>query len=167
MGRGAIVVDAGPLVLLAAGLPFAERLKATASYGSAGYRTLAAFLSGYNQLVVTPHALAEAWNLCGSDDLRNKVSQGVKLNLSFYIGTSVEIFTPATKLISDKHFLQLGISDVAQLFAAIGHKSPILTSDRKLAQIADARGVHSIHLDDLVAVSPVRGRTLKRTHKRR
>lgn len=153
-GRGLVVVDAGPLILLAAGMAFADRLKVTARYGRPGYRALAALLVRYDGIVVTPHALAEAWNMSGSDDERNRVARAVKLNLLRYIETAIEAYDPARSLMADNHVLDLGLADVAQLAAATARRAPLLTTDRKLTQIARSRGLDAVHIDELVAASP-------------
>jgi predicted nucleic acid-binding protein len=149
-----LVLDTGPLLLLAAGRSMAGRHKRTMAFGEAGYVALAQFVAQFSGLIATPHVLTEAWNLSGNDDTRDPVSHAIKLTLRALTKKLIEAFEPSSLLASDEEFLVLGLSDTAQLYAAKSASCPLVTQDRKLWGMAHARGIPALHLDDLIGMSP-------------
>jgi predicted nucleic acid-binding protein len=145
-----IVVDAGPLVYLAARERLADQHKKTQKFGSNGYKVSVKLVSNYGQLIVTPHSLTEAWNLTGSDDASHTISRDMKKNLMNIIQTAVEVYESVASLQNNDRFLDLGIADAAQLNAAKINKLPLFTVDRKLCGIARKKGIEAYLLDDLI-----------------
>ena len=161
-----LVLDAGPLLLLAAGRSMASQYKRTMAFGEAGYVALAQFVAPYSSIVTTPHVMTEAWNLTGNDDTNDYIRIAIKFNLKTLIERMTEHHRASANLIADDHFISLGLSDVAQLDAAQAERCPLVTQDRKLWRIALARGVEAIHLEDLFALSPARASSPPRPRPR-
>jgi predicted nucleic acid-binding protein len=150
VGRGSIVLDTGPLLLLAAGPPCADKHKATRAYGGAAYWALKGVVGKFEHIIVTPHSLAETWNLSGNDDPKNVVTQSIRRELIRLIEVAVETFDPAKSMLVDDHFMSLGISDIGLVYAAKAHQSPLVTSDRKLWSIAQQRDIAALHIKDIL-----------------
>jgi predicted nucleic acid-binding protein len=160
-----LLVDTGPLLLLAAGRKFAAKFKATAEFGEVGYVALAEFVAQFEAVVVTPHSLTEAWNLSGNDDTRNATAKGIKSGLALYFQQTSEEFTPAVTIVQDVSFWHVGLADTAQILVAEKYDCPLLTLDRRLSQLALARNIFAIHLTDLLLQSPRFVRSLRKSKR--
>jgi hypothetical protein len=125
------------------------RHKRVSNVGVDGFRRFAELLAIYDQIVVTPHSLTEAWNLAGNDRSSDQVVHATKLHLQLLIKGVVEVYTPARDLLSKWGFPWLGLSDVAQIEAAKHHACPLVSADRELCATAAALSLVAIDLNEI------------------
>jgi hypothetical protein len=149
-----IALDAGPLLLLSTGVDLAGHFKRTSTYGEAGYRALADFLSSFDVLVVTPHVLTEAWNMTGNDGNQDQASRAMKARLLSIMSGAYEAFNEARTLLTSPDFHYLGLADTALLEAAYKQQCPVITQDAAVYAAGFRRSLSMFLLSEIIAASP-------------
>jgi hypothetical protein len=139
------VVDANLLILLLVGQTLgAARVatnRRTRDFGPGSYTALLDLLSDFDTITVTPHSLAEVSNLLPVQE--SAEGERLQESLLILIGSVIEVYDTAKRLVVEKEIRWLGLSDVAQLLAVEKH-GILLTANRKLHVAALQRGVQSV-----------------------
>lgn len=143
------VIDANLLLLLVVGRHDARdiaRSKRLSGYSAYDFALLSGLLQSAVVTIVTPHALTEVSNLIGGGDddsnyQRNRALAG-------FVAQSIEVYTPSIDLMKAKTFFRLGLSDAAQIAAAM-ERGTLLTADGPLFQFAVGLGVPAILFEDV------------------
>jgi predicted nucleic acid-binding protein len=144
-----IVIDSNLLLLWIAGLSGADivkRHRRLQRYESRHVGVLAEILAPFQGLVVTPHCLAEFWNLIG--ETRGGWDQDREILLAAtraLIGEAVEIYHPTKELLMRKEITWLGLADVSQISAAVEGGFALTSSDGPLCGQASALGIPTHH----------------------
>ena len=148
--RGAgVLVDTNLLLLYFVGAYDTSQLQnssRTDVFEPEDFVVLDAFMRQFDQVVTTPHVLAETSNLLGQ--LRDDVKAACFPLLRQSIPLMREHRTPATTIGADPGFLQFGITD-----AAIAEASPsaylVLTDDLPLYAYLGSRGVDVLNFNNI------------------
>ncbi len=143
-----VVLDANLLLLFVVGTAdrrLVRKHKRLSAYDETHFDGLIDLLSGFDEVVVTPHSLAEFWNLMGErkrpGDLDHDTIHACALSM---VASVVEIHRPATDLITWNEIAWLGLSDVAQIAAARERGATLLSADGPLCHAAGSSGVEAI-----------------------
>lgn len=107
-----IILDTNLLVLLVVGLTdekLISKHKRTITFLPIDFLLLKLFLEDYQQIVVTPHVLAETSNLAAQigDPDKSKILQ----TLALFIGVQEEIQYPSKSVVHASYFVRLGLTD--------------------------------------------------------
>lgn len=127
-----ILLDANLLVLLVVGLAgrnLIERHKRTKSFDDKDYDLLVHVLSNFDQIVVTPHILAEASNLCGQ--IPEPALTTVRTAFATLVRTQEETHLAASIGIEHNAFLRLGLTD-STILELVNQGLPLMTTDLDL-----------------------------------
>ncbi|MGB7432417.1 MAG: hypothetical protein WA921_08125 [Ahrensia sp.] len=143
-----VVLDANLLLLLivgTAGADLISKSKRLEKYNEDFFYNLIQLLEPRGQVIVTPHTLAEFWNMIGEkkrdfDTDHDRVfSESVRFLAEF-----VEVHVPAVQLTHFQELQRLGLSDVAQISAAEEKGAVLISDDGALCHNARLRGVEAI-----------------------
>lgn len=124
-----LAVDTNLLVLLVGGLTdkrLLGRHKRLRAYAIEDFTLLLEIIERAQQIVVTPHVLAEASNLFGQDD--DAVSKALRGKLASLLGNQEERHVPAVEIVTNQHFLRLGVADCG-LLSILDKNTVLLTAD--------------------------------------
>lgn len=144
-----LALDTNLLIVLVVGLTDRALFgahKRTRAFGPEDYDLLLQLVLGAEQIVVTPHVLAETSNLLGQDDdprgrlLRGKLGELMNLH--------DERHTPAIVVSQHPDFLRLGVADCGML-SVLREDVVLLTDDLGLylaAAHVDSRTMNFTHL---------------------
>ena len=107
-----IILDTNLLILLIVGDTDSKLItkhKRTNVFSLQDYQLLKLVLEDYQQIVVTPHILAETSNLACqiSDPDKSKILQ----TLGVFIGVQHELQHPSKSVVNSSYFVRLGLTD--------------------------------------------------------
>jgi len=146
---GGVLVDTNLLLLYFVGAYDTSQLQnpsRTDQFEPEDFVVLDAFMRQFDQVVTTPHVLAETSNLLGQ--LRDHVKAACFPLLRQSISLMREHRPPAATIGADPGFLQFGITD-----AAIAEASPgaylVLTDDLPLYGYLGGRGVDVLNFNNI------------------
>jgi len=130
-------IDTNLLILLLVGnveRTLIERHKRTRNFLPDDYDRLLMLVDSLDRVFVTPNTLTETSNLLNR-------SQDVRLmkRLKLLIHSSEEIYVASQVAVTNRHFNQLGLTDVA-LLESISEEQPLITVDFDLYGAALSRG---------------------------
>ncbi len=109
-------------------------------YTAGDYDALLDFLDGVDQVLVTPHTLAETSNLLAQHGEPER--SGLFAQLRRLIHESKEVVVSGAAASNNRAFTRLGITDAA-LLEAITERTPLLTVDFDLFHEAQQRAPNS------------------------
>jgi predicted nucleic acid-binding protein len=146
-----ILIDANLLLLFVVGFAdiklIKKQQKRLSKYEIEHFEILNLFIEEYSKIVVTPHILAEFWNLMGEErgnwDRDKKRVFDIACSI---IKNAVEIYNPAAELIERKEIKWLGISDVSLLIVAENEGYPLISADAKLCIQAMNLGIETYNI---------------------
>lgn len=143
--RRRVLIDANLLVLLAVGSTdksLISRHKRSRKFTPKDFDLLVSMLSVASEILLTPHALAEASNLVCNTDPPTKAQ--ILAKLKFIIDNYLEIYTESKVAAEEQIYYRLGLTDAMLLnFARKG--IVILTDDLDLYLAAHAAGCEAIN----------------------
>jgi predicted nucleic acid-binding protein len=100
----------------------------------------------YNQVVVTPHCLAEVWNFIGEQSNAFDLHRTPLINFARgFVAQAVEIYHPAAQLVEREEIRWLGLADVSQISAALEGGFAMTSTDGRLCHQAMALGIKTHH----------------------
>lgn len=146
-----ILIDTNLLlvVLIASADPnHVPRFKRTQKYTLEDVRLLSEYLTQFDQIVVTPHVLAEVSNLSGQ--LTEPLHRDVRERLGALVLTSSERIEPSADVVKDPLYQRLGLTD-AGLARAGEQVTSVLTDDFALYLSLAHRGVPVVNFNHLRA----------------
>lgn len=127
--RGGVLLDTNVLLLLLVGRTdpdLINRCGRVRGYSADDYETLCELLRSARSLAVTPHILAETWNL-GENALNGKHRDGFRDAFLEYVKVSREAWVNAAMLVAQRYFYSLGITDSA--IVRIKRRRPVVVTD--------------------------------------
>lgn len=144
-----LLIDANLLLFLLAGMAdktIISRHKRLKRFQSHHFSMLAEIMAPYDGLVVTPHCLAELWNLIGEqrgawDEHREALLSAAHQ----FVGSAIEVYHPAKDLVQRDEIGWLGLADVSQLCAALEGGFALTSADGLLCRQASALGIETHH----------------------
>jgi hypothetical protein len=144
-----VVIDANLLLLLVVGkadVGLIEKYSRLSKYKNTHFDYLNRFLCDFEKYIVTPHSLTELWNLIGErrrgrDDDFDKVFVSAK----HFVMNVLEVYQPSSKLLGNPKVAWLGLSDVAQIEAAVANKAALVSVDGPLCYEARIQNVLAIN----------------------
>ena len=144
-----VVIDANLLLFLIVGkadMGFIEKYGRLSKYKKAHFDYLNSFLGQFEKYIVTPHSLTETWNLIGErrrgiDDDYDKVFMSAK----HFVMNVLEVYHPSNQLLGNPKIAWLGLSDVAQIEAAVANEAVLVSSDGLLCYEARMQNVTAIN----------------------
>jgi predicted nucleic acid-binding protein len=146
-----IVIDANLLLLLVVGTynrqEVSRHRRLAADYDLGDFENLLNFLGNFECLTVVPGTLTEVSNLISHAD--DPVSAGIKDTFATLIHSFVEVYEPSKQVVQIPAFSWLGLSDAAQLSAALEQKCALLTNDGPLLAAASDLGIEVVHFSAL------------------
>ncbi|HEY0075965.1 MAG TPA: hypothetical protein VGB77_17830 [Abditibacteriaceae bacterium] len=127
-----IILDTNLLVLLIVGLTdekLISKHKRARTFVPEDFLLLQLFLQDYQQIVVTPHILAETSNLAAQigDPDKSKILQ----TLGLFISVQEEIQHPSKNAVNSLYFARLGLTD-SVILEILPEGLPLLTDDLSL-----------------------------------
>jgi hypothetical protein len=143
-----IVVDTNLLLLWVAGTADLKLIEKNRrlypKYKVEHFNFLMNLLSEFQTFIVTPHSLAELWNLIGEQkDAQDSDFQRIFYTASAFVSNNLEVYTPATTLLKNPNTVWLGLSDVAQIDAAVQNSASLVSSDGRLCHQARQQAVEA------------------------
>jgi len=146
-----ILIDANLLLLFVVGFTdiklIKKQQKRLSKYDITHFEILNLFIEEYSKIVVTPHILAEFWNLMGEERGNwDKDKQRVFDTVCLIIQNAVEIYNPAAELIERTEIRWLGIADVSLLEAAEKQGYSLISADAKLCIQAMNLGIETYNI---------------------
>jgi predicted nucleic acid-binding protein len=103
-------------------------------------------LDEYDRIVVTPHTLAEFWNLVGENKgAYDKDRIAIQNAAVRFVNSAIEIYVPATSITRDPALQWLGLSDLAQILVASENGYDLVSDDFNLCRHAMERGIRTYH----------------------
>jgi hypothetical protein len=147
--RRELLIDTNLLLLYFVGAFRPDRIRSfnrTSGYTVDDFALLEMVISGFKRLTTTPHVLTEVSNLMG------QCEEPLRSDLRGCLGTTIEEWketsTASRTLTKAPHFPRFGLTDTA-----IADLAPasclILTADRPLAGLLEAKGLAVIRFSDL------------------
>lgn len=130
--RRVIAVDANLLVLLVVGLTdekLVEKHKRTTSFQQDDFQLLTEILSGYEEILLTPHVLTEVSNL--TSQIGDPAKSKIRSTFAALMNTHPEIYEKSST--TGKHYLfaRLGLTDCG-LLSLVENGNPLITVDLSL-----------------------------------
>jgi hypothetical protein len=125
-----IILDTNLLVLLVVGLAdeklISKHKRIQKNFMLEDFELLKLFLEPYQQIVVTPHILAETSNLVSliGDPDKSRIMR----ILGAFIGELEEIQHPSKSAVNSPHFVRLGLTD-CMILEILQEDLPLLTVD--------------------------------------
>lgn len=144
-----LALDTNVLVLLIGGLTdqrLVGKHKRLREYAVEDFTLLLGLIGRAQQIVVTPHVLAEASNLFGQDD--DPISKQLRGKLAGLLSGQEERHVPAIELVTNQHFLRLGVADCG-LLSILDKDTVLLTADFALYQAALQTHVTTMNFNHL------------------
>lgn len=143
-----IVIDANLLLLWLAGhadLAIIRSHRRLQRFEIRHFHSLSEMVAPYRTFVVTPHILAELWNLIGEDRGTRDARRARLLETAKgLVGLAIEIYDPAVELTTRPEISWLGLADVSQLVAA-SRGFDLISADGPLCHEAMRLGIHALH----------------------
>ncbi len=133
-----IILDTNLLLLWIVGLTDRSLIgkhKRTKTFEIADFDLLVSVLSGYHEIVVTPHILTETSNLLSQTTASSATAMRAKL--SDFLKTQREEFEPSSDVMKHKTFFRLGLTDCA-IIRLVEKNIPLITADLDLYLAASA-----------------------------
>lgn len=151
MNEKKIIVDANLLLLFVVGATspnlITKHRRFHPKYNTDHFERMELFISNYSKIVVTPHILAEFWNLMGEERGNwDRDKQRVFDIACSIIKNAVEIYNPAAELIERNEIKWLGISDVSLLIVAENEGYSLITADGPLCAHAKKLGIKTYNI---------------------
>lgn len=144
-----LLIDANLLVLLVVGMYDGKkienhkRLKSNGGFTEGDFETLNKIIADYSGIVLTPHTLAEMYDLCSFMKGNDRI--GVMTNIAILIDECKESFVTGKIAAREPEYVRLGLVDAILLRLASkskGRKPVLLTIDLDLHRAALAAGHH-------------------------
>jgi len=147
--RRSIAIDAGLLVLLAAGKVSRDHIgkhKRLRAFAAEDYDTLVEIISGASRVVVTPNTLTEASNLAAqiAEPLRTKI----RAVLRIIIEETEEFYVASISAAQRREYAWLGLTDAA-LLDVTDQDVTLLTTDSGLHRCAQINGRDSVNFNHI------------------
>ena len=150
--RRELFLDTNLLLLYFVGAFRPDRIrsfKRTSRYSDDDFALLEKVISGFKRMMTTPHVLTEVSNLMG------QCEEPLRSDLRGWLSTAIEGWnetsTASRTLAKAAHFLRLGLTDTAIADLTPG-SCLILTDDRPLAGLLEAKGMAVIRFSDLQSI---------------
>jgi hypothetical protein len=144
-----VVIDANLLLLLVVGkadVSLINKHSRLSSYKKAHFDFLINFLFQFEKYIITPHSLTEMWNLIGERQRgRDDDFDRIFLAAKHFVGNVIEIYNPSITLMKNPKVAWLGLSDVAQIEAAVANRATLVSSDGPLCHEARLQNVTAIN----------------------
>lgn len=142
-----IAVDANLLVLLVVGLTdekLVSKHKRTKSFQKEDFQLLQEILSGYEEILLTPHVLTEVSNLASQigDPLKSKV----RTTFAALINQHPESYEKSSEIGNHKLFPRLGLTDCG-LLSLVEADTPLITVDLGLYLAACERSTKAVNFN--------------------
>ena len=147
--RRDLLIDTNLLLLFFVGARRPDRIRSfnrTSRYSADDFALLERVISKFKRMATTPHILTEVSNLMGqfAEPLRSDLRGHLSAAMQAWNETS----TASRSLAKALHFQRLGLTDTA--IADLQPRSClVLTDDRPLAGLLEARGLEAILFSDL------------------
>lgn len=147
--KGAIVIDTGLLVLLAAGMVSRNLLgkhKKLRAFAEEDYDVLLQLISEASRILVTPNTLTEASNLASQigDPDRSRIREALRR----IVNEAEEHYVPSRAAAARKEFVWLGLTDAAFLELP-DVDATLLTVDSRLYRDTLANGRLSVNFNHI------------------
>jgi hypothetical protein len=141
-----IVIDANLLLLWVCGTAnlnlIEKQRRLYPRYKVEHFNFLIGTLSEFGTFIVTPHSLAELWNLIGERKDRYDMDYDSVFRVAqTFLSSNLEVYTPAVDLLKNPKVAWLGLSDVAQIDAAVANSASLISSDGLLCHEARLQAV--------------------------
>ena len=152
--RRGVLVDSNLLLLLFIGKTeraLIPRFKRTHRYSVGDFDSLCAFVDRSLPLVTTPNGLTEVSNLAGA--LNGELLANFRVVFADIVGarSSAEKYRQSRLVAATQPFHIAGLADAAMIEIARADGHLLLTDDRRLAELAAAKGVAVARLDEIRA----------------
>ncbi len=144
-----VLVDSNLLFILVVGQTSRDhvgRARRTEQYSVEDFDLLQSALAEFDEILVTPHVLAETSNLLGY--LAEPLLSKSRSTLGIMLQRWSESFAPCVELINAPIYLRLGVTDSA-LFSAASATATLLTDDFPLYLAASTAGRDAINFTHL------------------
>ena len=154
---GQLLIDTNLLILCLVGRMNRRRIanfERTSSFDAGDYEILEMLIAQFQKAVTTPHILTEVSNLAGK--LARKELLRIRELLSYWIGTTLEIFEPSSEVVADPAFKNFGLADAA--ISSLCNRGGILllTADVPLYGALKNRGFEAISFKQIQALNRMR-----------
>jgi hypothetical protein len=147
--RRELLIDTNLLLLYFVGASRPDRIRSfnrTSRYSGDDFALLEQVISEFKRMTTTPHVLTEVSNLMG------QCEEPWRSDLRGYLSAAIagwnETSTASRTLAKARHFPRFGLTDTAIADLAPG-SCLILTDDRPLAGLLEAKGLAVIRFSDL------------------
>ena len=148
-----VTIDTNLLLLLLVGSVSKKYIamhKRLSEYNIADYDTLVEIVSGFSEIVVVAHTLAETSNLIRN--IANPAKAAILEKMRLFINATREISVSSASAVGRQDFIALGLTDAVllELIAAEGNKMAnptLLTHDRDLVIAAEMQGYQVIDFE--------------------
>ena len=150
--RRELLIDANLLLLYFVGASRPDRIRSfnrTSRYSADDFALLEKVVSEFKRMTTTPHVLTEVSNLMGQceEPWRSDLRECLSSTIAGWNETS----TASRTLANAAHFPRFGLTDTAIVDLAPG-SCLILTDDRPLAGLLEAKGLAVIRFSDLQSI---------------
>jgi hypothetical protein len=110
------------------------------------FEILLDLIQPYKNVAVTPHCLAEVWNMIGEQSNAFDLDRAQLIEFARgFVAEAIEVYEPAKQLVERDEIRWLGIADVSQLSAALERGFAMTSADGRLCHQAMALGIETHH----------------------
>lgn len=145
--KGALV-DTNLLVLIAVGIYNQKRIvthKRTRQYTIEDFQLLFSLLEKFRRVLVVPQIIAEADNLARQTDSSENPKLAAVMRL--LIGKFFEIYEPSSRIVQNRYFPSLGVTDCAIIEAS--QDVLVLTDDARLSNMLAHFGRDALNINHI------------------
>lgn len=142
---GPVIVDTSLVLLLIVGLAGIQMIPAhgnLSGYTAEDYVNLSDFITGFSDIVLLPHVLAEVSNL--ARQVKDPYKTRIQLKLREFVELNGELMLPSVSAVRRSEFISLGLTDAAILHALdvmhVRTNCALLTVDGDLAIASEMLG---------------------------
>jgi hypothetical protein len=147
--RNGVLLDTNLLLLYLVGLSRSGNIgfhKRLSMFEQRHFCFLLDLVSPYKNIVVTPHCLAEVWNLIGEQSNSFDLDRARLIEFARrFVSEAVEVYQPAKQLVGRDEIRWLGLADVSQLSAALEGGFAMTSADGLLCRQALVLGIETHH----------------------
>jgi len=151
-----LLIDTNLLILLITGYydkSYIKKFKRTAKYSIEDFENLSKIVDGFNNIVTTPHILAEVSNLCinrkGPDDSNNTGFENFIKVLIDTIYQLKEVYLEKNSILILDYFDYLGVTDSAIIEIARKNKYNVITDDAGVFRMLSKFKIPVININHL------------------
>ncbi len=145
-----IAIDTNLLLLLVVGhvsRPFILEHKRLGAFTLRDFDELRIAVGQTDSIITTPNAMTEVSNLA-IQGVREPYRSQIRSVLAEFAGRMREHYRPSAEIVRTDDFFELGLTDSAWL-QILDDDVILMSDDRQLCRVAEARGFVAYHLDDL------------------